>query len=65
MCFDGADILYFEWDGLRVLIRLMNDSSQGEKSFLKAIFALILFILNNINLAYIAIVAEHSCLDTA
>jgi hypothetical protein len=62
MCFDGADMRYFEWEGLRVLIRLRNDSSQGEKSFLNPVFALILFIVNYINLAYIAIVSEYPCL---
>ena len=58
---EGADIRYLECDGLSVLIKLMNDYSHGEKSFLHAIFALILFILYNINPAYITIGFGHSC----
>jgi len=55
ICLEGSDILYFDCEGLRVLIKLMNDYYQGEKSFLQAIFALILFILYNINPAQIRI----------
>lgn len=60
ICLEGADILYFDCDGLRVLIKLMNDYYHGEKSFLQAIFALILFILYNINPAYIAKALQDS-----